>query len=334
MRWLRTGSALIVGALALLTGLVAAILAIGFGATFVIASQVEAAYPAKGRFVPVNGGRLAILEDGPSTEPRATIILLHGASANAADPMEGIGRELARRGYRVIAFDRPGYGWSDRLDRPDAGSLATQATAIAEGMDSLGIERAIVFGHSWSGALALRLALDHPKRVSGLVLAAPVAMPFPKRRLPLWARWFTQPWFATLMSHTLAVPVGRYYLETAAGNAFSPQPMAPGYVERSRAALILRPGPALANLQDLLALPPALDAQVERYGEIGVPTAVVAGDADPAVRVQAQAVPLAERIPGAALTRLPGIGHMLHYVATDALAEAVDAVEKRVSAAR
>ncbi|MGT2487297.1 alpha/beta fold hydrolase [Methylobacterium oryzae CBMB20] len=48
------------------------------------------------------------------------MVLLHGASANASDPMEGIGRRLAARGFRVIAFDRPGFGWSDRINGGDA----------------------------------------------------------------------------------------------------------------------------------------------------------------------------------------------------------------------
>ena len=44
-------------------------------------------------------------------------------------------------------------------------------------IDAMKVGPAIVLGHSWAGALALALALDHPARVSGLVLAAPVAMP-------------------------------------------------------------------------------------------------------------------------------------------------------------
>ena len=45
----------------------------------------------------------------------------------------------------------------------------------------MGVGPALVFGHSWAGALALALALDHPDRVSALALAAPVAMPMPDR---------------------------------------------------------------------------------------------------------------------------------------------------------
>lgn len=330
MRALLSIAAVLAGLVALVVGLVLAALAAGAGATLLIAAQVENRHPHGGRFVAAKGGRLAVLEAGPSEGARGTVVLLHGASATASDPMEGIGRVLAERGYRVIAFDRPGFGWSDRLG-PEAGSPGFQAAAIAEALAAMGVGPAIVFGHSWSGALALRLALDWPERVAGLVLAAPVAMPFPERNLPWWARLALRPWIRQVLAHTVAVPLAWHYLPRAAGSAFAPQPMTDGYLERSRAALILRPGPALANIEDLLALPPALREQAPRYGEIRVPTAIVAGDADPAVRAT-QAAALAKAIPGASLVRLPSIGHMAHYVATEAVAAAVEEVSARSSA--
>ena len=328
MRVLKAVVVFIAGGLTLLVGLVLAALAAGAGATALIAAQVEARLPPSGRFVDIRnqgrGGLLSVLEAGEGT--RGTVVLLHGASANAADPMEGVGRLLAARGFRVLAFDRPGYGWSDRLGGSEAASPAFQAAAIAEALERMGVGPAVVFGHSWSGALALRLALDQPERVAGLVLAAPVALPFPERQLPWWARLALRPAITDLIVRTLAVPVGRYYLDDAARAAFTPQAMPSDYVALSRAPLILRPGPALANIEDLVGLPAALQEQAPRYGEIRVPTAIVAGDADPAVRVQAQAVPLAQAIPGARLVRLPGIGHMVHYVAAEAVADAVEAV--------
>lgn len=331
MRILKLSSAFVAGALAVVTGLVVAALAAGAGATVLITADVARQYPPAGRFVPVAGGRLAVLEAGLAEGARATVVLLHGASASGADPMEGVGRILAARGYRVIAFDRPGFGWSDRIGGAEAGAPAFQAAVIADALDAMGVGPAIILGHSWSGALALRMALDRPERVAGLVLAAPIAMPFPDRQLPWWGRVALMPAVTGLLARTVAVPIAQYYLPKAARNAFLPQPMSSGYVERSRAPLILRSGPARANLDDLAALPAALREQAPRYGEIHVPTAVVAGDADPVVRFRAQAVPLAAAIPGAELVRLPGIGHMLHYVAADRLADAVDGVRARLS---
>ncbi|WP_336487169.1 alpha/beta hydrolase [Methylobacterium nigriterrae] len=325
-----TGLAALVGVAAALVG---AVLGAGALATLVIALRVEAEYPPAGPFAEVAGGRLATIEAGPHQGARATVVLLHGASANASDPMEGVGRTLAARGFRVIAFDRPGFGWSDRLGGAEAAAPALQGEAIAQALERLGIGPAIVLGHSWAGALALRIALDHPERVAGLVLVSPVARPFPPRgEAPWYLRLALQPPVAWLLSRTLGPPVGLAYLDRAARTVFAPQPVSAGYLERSRAALVLRPATLLANVQDLVGLPAALAEQSPRYASLRVPAVIVAGEADPIVRTDFQARPLAEAIPGARLVALPGIGHMVHYVAAAELAAEMARLADRLAA--
>ncbi len=316
-----------------LLGLVAVVLGAAALATLVISLRVAARFPAEGPYVAVTGGRLAYLEAGERDAPRGTVVLLHGASGNAADPMEGVGRRLAAQGFRVLAFDRPGFGWSDRLTGSAMASPGPQGAAIAEALERLGIGPAIVLGHSWAGALAARIALDHPERVSGLVLVAPAALPFPTERvLPWYWRLAALPPVTWLLTRTVAPVLGLYYLPRAGRAVFAPQEPAPDYVERSRAALVLRPGTALANIQDLIGLGPALQEQAPRYPSLRVPTVIVAGEADPIVRTASQAVPLAEMIPGARLVALPGIGHMVQYVAAEALAAEVGRLAERIAA--
>ncbi len=308
------------------------ILAAGAVASLLIGWRAGAAYPPAGPFVPVAGGRLATLQAGPETAARGTVVLIHGASANAADPMEGVGRLLAARGFRVIAFDRPGHGWSDRLD---AATPAAQAGRIAEALIALDAGPVIVLGHSWGGAAALALALDHPERVSALALVAPVALPFSRTMtLPWYWRLAAQPPVAWLLSRTLGPPLALYYLRGAASQAFRPQPPAADYLGRARVPLGLRPGALLANVEDLMGLPAALERQSPRYESLRLPALVVSGDADPLVRIEAQSEPLAARIPGARLLRLPGLGHMVPWVAGDRLAEAVADLAPVASATR
>ena len=316
-------AALLITILALPFALLGLVLAVGAVASVVIALRVGAEYPPAGPFVEVNGGRLATVQAGPADGP--PVILLHGASANASDPMEGIGRRLAEKGFRVIAFDRPGFGWSNRIAGIEAAAPAVQARIIAEALDRMGVGPALVFGHSWAGALALALALDHPAQVSGLVLAAPVAMPMPARALvlPWYWRLALQPPMTWLLSRTIGPPLARYYLPETARRVFLPQQETPGYPETVRAALVTRPGTLLANVQDLVGLPAALAAQSPRYGELHVPTLVISGEADPIVRSETQAVPLAKAIPGARLVLLPGIGHMLHFAASERVADEI-----------
>lgn len=319
------------GLLAVLIGAVGALLAGGAVATSLISARIESRFPPQDRFVAVQGGRLSVIDAGKA-EVRGTIVLLHGASASGSDPFEGFGRRLADDGFRVLAFDRPGFGWSDRLAGPDAGTPAFQARVIGEALDRLGVGSAIVFGHSWSGSLALRLALDRPDLVSGLVLGAPVALPFSEERpLPWWVRLALQPALTRLLVDTVAVPLGLFYLPGTAESVFRPEAQVRNYVEVSRAPLILRRGPALANIQDLVGLPAALKEQAPRYPGLRVPTTIVAGEADPIVRTDAQAVPLAQAIPGARLVRLPGTGHMLHFTAADRLVAEIEALHARLT---
>src|SRR5471030_2204256 len=128
---------------------------------------IERAHPPWGRFVEVAGGRLHLLELGSPDAP--PVVLLHGASGNLQDMRLALGDRLASR-YRVILVDRPGHGWSDRPDGPSGGSPARQAALIHQALERIGVTRAIVVGHSWSGALATAYALAYPANVTGLVL--------------------------------------------------------------------------------------------------------------------------------------------------------------------
>jgi pimeloyl-ACP methyl ester carboxylesterase len=314
------------GFLALAAGLIILVLGLAATATLLIAARVEARHPPAGHRIPVPGGSVAYLEDGPRDGARATVVLLHGASANAYDPMEGVGRRLAAAGFRVVSFDRPGYGGSDRLAGAEAATPAFQARMLADAIDRLGLGPVILMGHSWSGALALRMALDRPEGIAGLVLVAPVAMPFPPMPLPWWADLALKPPVTWLLTRTIAAPLGLYYLPGVARGVFQPEPPVEDYVEKSRAALILRSGSALANIQDLAGLPAALAQQAPLYASLRVPTVIVTGEGDPVVVTAKQAEPLSRAVPGARLVVLPGAGHMITYTAPDALVRETEAL--------
>lgn len=129
-------------------GGVAVLLCFGALATWFVTRRIEAGHPPAGRFVEVGGGRLHYVEAGPAgREPRATIVSLHGASGSYADPMVALGGRLSDR-YRVISFDRPGHGWSDRIAGAAAASPARQAEIIRDALAKLNVERAVVVAHS------------------------------------------------------------------------------------------------------------------------------------------------------------------------------------------
>ena len=152
---------------------VALLVSAGIVATVVLTIWAERRYPAIGRLVPVTGGRLHVIDREPA-EPAGPlpVVLLHGASGNARDMMAALGDRVGRV-RRVIAIDRPGHGWSDRPGGRSDAAPARQATLIREALSAMGVHRAVVVGHSWSGALATRLALDAPRSRGGTGAAGP-----------------------------------------------------------------------------------------------------------------------------------------------------------------
>jgi pimeloyl-ACP methyl ester carboxylesterase len=141
---------------------------------------VRAEEPIESRVISVFGHRIRYLTAGEG-EP---VVLLHGL-ADCAESWTRIVPGLARR-YRVVAPDLLGCGLSDkpRIDY----SLYELAVYLRYLMDSIGVDRAHVVGHSLGGGLALHLYFQYPERVHDLALIASGGM---GRQLPLSLRLCT-----------------------------------------------------------------------------------------------------------------------------------------------
>lgn len=117
-------------------------------------------------FISVDSARVHYQEFGERTAP--PIVLIHGYTASVyvwktTAPM------LAAAGFRVIAIDLLGFGYSEKPKGFDY-TIESQARMISRFMDRLGIGRAIMVGSSYGGAVAATIALDYPGRVEKLVL--------------------------------------------------------------------------------------------------------------------------------------------------------------------
>ena len=128
-------------------------------------------HPEYSWFTTVDGVRVHYQEAGDEQAP--PVILIHGfISSNLV--WSPILLSLARKGFRVIAPDLPGYGYSDKP--ADARyTIAEQARAIIGLMDELQIKKAMVVGASYGGAIAATMALDYPERVEKLILVGAVS---------------------------------------------------------------------------------------------------------------------------------------------------------------
>src|SRR5215212_3195440 len=143
--------------------------AVGATALFVRsrAREAERRHPPAGRFVHVDGVRLRYREWGQGP----AVVVLHGNSGTLEDPgSSGLVERLART-HRVIVPDRPGFGYSGR-PRGTLWTPTAQARLIRKALGALGVEEAVVYGHSLGAQVAVALALEAPDLVRGLVLAS------------------------------------------------------------------------------------------------------------------------------------------------------------------
>ena len=302
-----------------------AILAVLAAVTLAGTAAIERANPPAGRFVDVDGGRLHIVELGRADAP--PVVLLHGASGNLRDMQFALGDRLAAR-YRVILVDRPGHGWSDRPNGRGNASPAAQATLIHQVLAALGVTRPVVLGHSWSGALATAYALAYPTETRALILLAPVTHPWPGG-----IGWINDvvalPVLGSLIARTLILPSGYFMLKPGVAGVFSPDTPPPDYGARTGVALLLRPNEFIANAQDLAGLKEFVRQQAPRYGELKMPVTIISGDKDPVVYTDIHSRAIVRQVPQAKLTVLPGVGHMVQYVAADDVVRAIDEVALR-----
>jgi len=291
---------------------------------------VQRAFPPQGDMVKVNGATLHVVDIGPR-DAGVPIVMLHGASSNLEAMRRPLG-DLLAKDHRVILVDRPGHGWSTRARREDS-TPQVQARMIDEALQKLGIDRAVFVVHSWSGALGARLALDHPTRVAGLVMLAPVTHPW-RGGVGRYNELIATPVIGPLLAYTITLPLGYFVAEAGARNVFLPQTMPDGFVRESATPLLLRPREFIANAYDLVTLKEAVAAQAARYGEIKAPVTVIAGEPDKTVRTNIHARPFAAMVPNAKLIVLPDLGHMVQNAVPDLVKTEIEAMIGRITPAQ
>jgi pimeloyl-ACP methyl ester carboxylesterase len=289
--------------------------------------RIEARFPAVGALVDTGGGVLHVVEQAPVAPERGAVLLVHGASGNHADMMVALGPRLAKLGFRAIAIDRPGHGWSSRSGRHHS-SPARQAAFIREALARHGVSQAIVVVHSWAGALGLAMALEAPEFTRALVLLAPATHPWPGG-----VSWYyplaTAPGVGWLFRHFLVMPAGLMTMGAVVASVFAPGAPPAHYTETTKLPLVLRPAHFLANAEDVVDLKPFVTEWAPRYGQIRTPTVIVTGDRDEIVYAHIHSLGCARDIPGAVLTTLAGVGHSPHHTAPDAVIAAIIEAERR-----
>jgi pimeloyl-ACP methyl ester carboxylesterase len=285
--------------------------------------QAEAENPPRGRFVEVDGVRLHYIERGEGP----VLVLLHGNGVLANDFEHSGLLDRAAQHYRVIAFDRPGFGYSER-PRSTVWTPQAQARLLHHALQELEVDSAIVLGHSWGTLVALSMALEVPDFVRGLVLLSGYYYPSLRLDVPMLSGPAI-PVLGDLMRYTVSPILTRMMWRPLTKNVFSPQPVADSF-RRLKPWMALRPGQLRASAAETALMVPAAMSLAKRYPELKVPAVLIAGTQDKIVDFGHNSERLNERIPDSELQLQPGVGHMTHYANPEQVMAAIDAIAARV----
>lgn len=283
-----------------------------------LSDKTEHENPPTGEFIEVDGVRLHYLERGTGTP----IVLLHGNGTMAYEYEVSSLLGLAAEKYRVLAFDRPGYGYSER-PRGQAWTSREQAALLFKALKALGVDNAIVVGHSWGTLVAVSLALEHPEFVRSLVLLSGYYYPTPRLDVMLLSPPAI-PGFGDVIRPTLSPFIGRLMWPALIQKFFSPTPVTPRWQAMFPVWMTLRPSQILASAMETALMTSEAFWMAKRYDELDMPVIIMAGRDDIHVATAMHSERLHRQLPRSTLVVLPDTGHMIHHVAPEKVLEAID----------
>ena len=283
--------------------------------SFVIVRDIEREFPPIGEFKAVNNAKLHFVDTGPVGDDAApAIVFLHGASGNLRDPMP-VYKDRLSKDFRLIFLDRPGQGYSEPFD--GSNNPKAQARSISYLLKELGVDEAIVVGHSFGGVVTAAFGVLHPQQTAGLVFLAPVSHPW-----GTGVDWHydlgNMPVLGWLFSRLIIPTAGSLVYPNAIQDVFDPDPMPSDYKETSGTRLALRPSNFHENAKDVARVEAHVSEFHHRYREIAAPTVIFHGDQDDIVSLEIHSINgLSKDIGGSKLIILEGAGHKPDYVAAD-----------------
>lgn len=283
-------------------------------------AEAERTHPPRGRFMRADGARLHYVDIGEG-QP---VVLIHGIGTTLDDWfISGIVDRLVPH-HRVIAVDRPGYGYSDR-----PGSIGwspeRQARSIAAMMHRLGAQDAVIVGHSFGVLPAMALSLQHSHYARALVLVGGCYYPGATVTEAAEAADLAHalPLVGPLARLTLAPTLARRAMPALVEAMFEPQPPTPAFLREYPVALNTRPGQLAASAEDAGATDRAVRRFCGHYSRIKGRTTVVTGSGDGIFDPDTQSRRFARQMRGARLIVVPAAGHMVHHTSPDRVTAAI-----------
>jgi pimeloyl-ACP methyl ester carboxylesterase len=282
----------------------------------------EAGHRPVDGFVTVDGARLHYFELGTGTP----VVLLHGNGSMIADFVSSGITERAASRHRVIAFDRPGFGYSER-PRGRRWGPSEQAKLFLRAFSLLGIEQPIIVGHSWGTLVALALALEDPEKIAGLVLLSGYYYPVRRSHVNALAP-FGFPIMEDVLRHTALFFGGHLMASNAVRRVFAPCAVPDRFRKLYSIPHALRPSQMNAVAEEAEMLVDSARTFSALYKELNVPVRLIAGSDDRIVETDKHSARLHGELGTSTFRNVPGIGHMVHHAAPEEVVAAIVAVGK------
>lgn len=291
-----------------------------------LAADAERRIPRIGKTVTVGGDAVHYVDQGTGRP----ILFVHGLGGQLHHFRQTLFPAMGGD-FRLVAMDRPGSGYSTRVS--SGARIPEQAEAIARFIDAVGLDRPLLVGHSLGGAIALRVALDHPGKISGLALISPLTHYVPTPPKEFGGLYIRSPLMRRIIAATLAVPAGLKTARQTLDFVFGPQPVPEDYAIGGGGYLGLRPSHFYATSSDLVAVEQDLPGQMQRYGEIAMPVGILFGSRDRVLHHTRHGLAMEGRIEGIDIDILEGIGHMPQFVEAAKVAGFVKRIAAKAFAA-
>lgn len=282
-----------------------------------LAKKAERDNRPSGQFIEVGGVRLHYVEHGAGD----TVVLLHGNGSMIQDFASSGLIDLAAERFQVIAFDRPGYGHSER-PRSTIWSPEAQADLIHAALLKLGVTRATVLGHSWGCLVAVSLAQKYPDLVKSLVLASGYYYPTARADVPVFSIPAV-PLLGDIVRYSISPVLSRLMWPLLTRTLFGPASV-PKKFRAFPKEMTFRPSQIRASAAESALMIPDTIAMRGRYADLKMPVAIIAGEEDRLIDTKNQSARLHDEILHSTFRSVQGAGHMVHQTATDEVMAAID----------
>lgn len=288
------------------------------------ARKAERDNPPIGCVVEVDGIPLHYVEKGEGP----AVVLLHGNAVLLQDFVgSGLIDRLAER-HRVIAFDRPGFGYSGR-PRDRLWTAQAQAAHIQQALTLLGVKQPVVLGHSWGTLVALGMAVGGAADVRGLVLVSGYYYPTVRADVALAAP-AALPMVGDVLRYTVSPLAARLLLKRSVKVMFAPAPMPADFFDVIPREMLLRPVQIRAEAEDAAFMVPAAAQLSAHYSDMKMPVSIFAGAKDKVVDPESNSARLHHAVSHSTLVVAPEAGHMVHYALAGEIVEAIDLMTARL----